>query len=86
MAKTKNNKFSLICIIIGAVLITASIGYMAFSMLSNKSFVADNKKIVSVAESLIPTPRDSFAEERGNNTTTRKDVYDSFRFTSRLHD
>jgi len=74
MAKTKSNKISLICIIIGAVLITASIGYMAFSMFANKNAVADNKKIVSVAETLIPTPRDSFPEERGNNNMPSLEV------------
>lgn len=67
MAVKKRSAFSVICLILGAVLICSAIAYGIYVMVSANNAAADNKEIVSLAEKLMPTPKDAFPDERGNN-------------------
>ncbi|MBQ7048689.1 MAG: hypothetical protein IJN86_07045 [Clostridia bacterium] len=67
MANEKRKTFSNLCIIIGAVLILAVAAYTLYAVLSAKGFESDNKKIVALAEELMPPSADAYIEERGNS-------------------
>jgi len=67
MANGKRRTFSNLCIIIGAVLILAVAAYTLYAVLSAKGFESDNKKIVALAEELMPPSADAYIEERGNS-------------------
>lgn len=67
MANEKRKTFSNLCIIIGAVLILAVAAYTLYAVLSAKGFESDNKKIVALAEELMPPSADAHIEERGNS-------------------
>ncbi len=68
MTKRKKDPASLVCLILGILLIAGAIGYIVYDLLSARLSVGDNEEILAAAEKLIPSVRDAFPEERGNNT------------------
>ena len=49
------------------MLILAVTAYILYTVLSAKSFESDNKRIVELAEELMPPSADAYIEERGNS-------------------
>lgn len=67
MPKTKHNRLSLVCILIGTLLLVTASGYLLWGQINSRIAKTDNREIVAQVEKLIPPARDAFPEERGNN-------------------
>ncbi len=67
MQKATKNRLSLICILVGTILILLAGGYLLWGHIASQTAKIDNREIVSRVESLIPPIVDAFPEERGNN-------------------
>jgi len=68
MASSKKGRLSVILISIGAAFILLAAAYGIYVMVSANNAVADNEKIIKLAEESMPPIREAFPEERGNNT------------------
>ncbi|MBQ3081387.1 MAG: hypothetical protein IJC49_02940 [Clostridia bacterium] len=73
--KNKKVSISVICLMVGVFLLALSAVYGVFRLVSVNSANSDNKKIVALAEDLLPPIKDSFPEERGNGVMPSTELF-----------
>lgn len=68
MANRKKGRLSFVLISIGIAFICIAAAYGIYVMVSANNAVADNEKILELAEGILPPVKEAFPEEQGNNT------------------
>lgn len=76
MIRPLKGKFSLVCILAGAVLILVAVAILLANGFSARQDARDARRILEEAQTLMPQAMDRIPQERGNNTMASMEIED----------